>query len=604
VITEDGKLHYLDMEAKSNEKLLRQIQRRSIREHFLPPDKPYYQNAGVDSDIYGLGKTIQYVMSMVNLEPPFTKREEIQFQKIISKCLNQRQRGAYQQVSDIQKHIPIYKTKEVHQRKNQKKILLIFAGAMCLAGAGYMGITTLSGRNAHAALEQNIDPEAALSEDANMQQGEMQGEIKENVLNGTQDGSDVDAMLTTTEAYRELALTYLLELEDGEKSLEYLSMIEEQDTVAEDLSVLVKALLSQKSVNTEELKEHLEHLEKTIPEDNAEKYYWCLVKGYARISLQTEGTADEEEVEEKMEDEEDAAKKVSEEKVADEEVSEENVTDEKDKEEAAKKATEEVSDEEDREEADEKVSEEVSDAAREVIRLGEMYLVFAQKETGTVGYRVDSGVDKDLEETEKEIKQDTEEDANGKEEDKEDVEEKKKAEAEDIDAEDTDEEVDEEEVIEKNKEVDVGMDVEVGADAVINKGIQEVTEAMACAYEQLGKKEKAADMYATVLEITTEIEKREALYKKISMLYESCGQTDQALDICVQGVKDCKDSMELKITHIWLLCKDTAIDRDLCAETIRNYIAEDEEILKNEEFVKLQKEYESRVEGEEVWVGR
>ena len=37
---------------------------------------------------------------------------------------------------------------------------------------------------------------------------------------------------------------------------------------------------------------------------------------------------------------------------------------------------------------------------------------------------------------------------------------------------------------------------------------------------------------------------------------------------------------------------------------IKEYLETDEKILENEAFQKLQKEYEIKVEGEEVWVGR
>ena len=43
--------------------------------------------------------------------------------------------------------------------------------------------------------------------------------------------------------------------------------------------------------------------------------------------------------------------------------------------------------------------------------------------------------------------------------------------------------------------------------------------------------------------------------------------------------------------------------RELCVQTIREYIGRMPEILEKEEFQKLQKEYEIRVEGEEVWIG-
>ena len=56
-------LHFLDMSVESNEKMLVQMNRRSVRENFLPPEVNYYQAASIELDIYGLGRTIQYLLS-------------------------------------------------------------------------------------------------------------------------------------------------------------------------------------------------------------------------------------------------------------------------------------------------------------------------------------------------------------------------------------------------------------------------------------------------------------------------------------------------------------------------------------------------------------
>lgn len=105
------------------------------------------------------------------------------------------------------------------------------------------------------------------------------------------------------------------------------------------------------------------------------------------------------------------------------------------------------------------------------------------------------------------------------------------------------------------------------------------------------------------MELESEEKKREEVYKKMAVLYEACGQKEMALNTCIKGVGELEDSKDLGILHIRLLCKDTAISRELCVQTIREYIGRMPEILEKEEFQKLQKEYEIRVEGEEVWIG-
>lgn len=109
IVTEEKAIYLLDMNAQSNEKQLFLMRRRNIREHFLPAEAPYYQTESISLDIYGLGKTIQYLLSVSDPEPRLTRWEEIRFQKIISKCLNRHSKKTYHQVSEIRRQLPVYR---------------------------------------------------------------------------------------------------------------------------------------------------------------------------------------------------------------------------------------------------------------------------------------------------------------------------------------------------------------------------------------------------------------------------------------------------------------------------------------------------------------
>ena len=106
IVTEDMTLHFLDMSVESNEKMLVQMNRRSVRENFLPPEVNYYQAASIELDIYGLGRTIQYLLSVTDPIPELTRRETVKFQKIISRCLDGHSKRAFKQMFEIQKEIP------------------------------------------------------------------------------------------------------------------------------------------------------------------------------------------------------------------------------------------------------------------------------------------------------------------------------------------------------------------------------------------------------------------------------------------------------------------------------------------------------------------
>lgn len=95
-----------------------------------------------------------------------------------------------------------------------------------------------------------------------------------------------------------------------------------------------------------------------------------------------------------------------------------------------------------------------------------------------------------------------------------------------------------------------------------------------------------------------------AAYEKLARLYEAGGQTDKAIEACIQGIEELDGPESLEIMHIRLLLGDGAAGRDLCAKTMQEYIQQTPEILENEELKKLMEEYGIRMEGEQVWAGQ
>ena len=116
IVGEDGNVSFLDLGVASNEEALQKMRRRNIREYFLPPDEPYYQRASVKLDIYGFGRTLQYLLSEVELEPKLTRIEERKFKKIISRCLERQSKQAFQTISEVQKYLP-----EQNKQKDTKQ---------------------------------------------------------------------------------------------------------------------------------------------------------------------------------------------------------------------------------------------------------------------------------------------------------------------------------------------------------------------------------------------------------------------------------------------------------------------------------------------------
>lgn len=410
VVAEEGKPYFLDLEAGSNEKRLRFMQRRVVRECFLPKEEAYYQKGSTNLDIYGIGKTIQYLLAMAEPEPPLNRREERRFLRIISKCLNYQSRISYQSTADIRRSIPQYKKKSEHMLSIRRTILMAAGAALILAAAW---------RFKEAGDYKDRKTETGLSEvtENDMQKDTHQEGISRDDI-GTEAKGTGSAVFGADwllrgggDAYMELAMAYILDLEDYEKSLYYLEKIREY-APAGDLIELAEALGGETKEEAA-LEESLIRLEDEAAKDSTGQYYRCLIRGYGLLDTER--------------------------------------------------------------------------AAQAVLRLGRL-----------CKGRMDSG----------------------------------------------------------------------------DERWKEVGESMAVAYEKLAR------------------------------LYEAGGQTDEAIEACIQGIGELDGPERLEIMHIRLLLGDGAAGRDLCAKTIQEYIQQTPEILENEELKKLMEEYGIGLEGEQVWAGQ
>lgn len=106
LVTQEDKLLLLDLEAESNEFVLRNMQKRAMRNHFVKPVVNIRDNSRISLDLYGYGKTIQFILANVNVEPSLTKREENRLEKIIGKCLCENQKKQYEDLKQIKKELP------------------------------------------------------------------------------------------------------------------------------------------------------------------------------------------------------------------------------------------------------------------------------------------------------------------------------------------------------------------------------------------------------------------------------------------------------------------------------------------------------------------
>lgn len=119
IISEELKIYLLDPGGKGHEELVHMMQRKMVREHFLSPDNQFYQKSGVDEDIYGFGKSLQYLIASVEVIPSLSMREERKLKKIISKCLNQKSKRSYKTIREISLHFPKPREKKNRIKKSK-----------------------------------------------------------------------------------------------------------------------------------------------------------------------------------------------------------------------------------------------------------------------------------------------------------------------------------------------------------------------------------------------------------------------------------------------------------------------------------------------------
>ena len=284
VVTDEGKPYFLDLDAGSNEKRMHFMQRRIVRACFLPPEEAYYQTGSRELDFYGLGKTFQYLLAAAAPDPSLTLREERRFLKIISRCLNYQSRSAYQSAADIRKNIPRCRKKTERTTASVCRWLLMAAGAAAIL----VGAWTLKVRDGF--MEQ--DMETGLTS-----VGREKGEPKSQGTEETEDDRDPagakaepqEWMPITGEACLELAMAYLLDLNDYEKCLYYLEKIKEY-ALAQNFIEVVEALTG-KPKDPGILMESLHCLEEELEEDEDGRLGLFLIRGYGLMDTEPSAEA-------------------------------------------------------------------------------------------------------------------------------------------------------------------------------------------------------------------------------------------------------------------------------------------------------------------------
>lgn len=296
IVGENQKLYLLDLGSREQDEMLHLMQRRYVRENFLSPDNQYYQKASVQEDIYGFGKTVQYLLSAAEVEPALGKMEEFRLKNMISRCVNRNSKKCYQTVREISDHFPNSRKRSNHRKTPLRKVLVCaviltgFAAAVTQAAGGdsWKQDEQKEGK-VQEGLTDTKDDSSQILEDyrEEMRQKQEQWDIEKQEIEKAH--AERERKLTY-----ELALLYFLELEDYQKCREIIESVEKPEAFAEDFVKLCAFMDDREPLFTEqETEQFLERLKTEIPDLEDVRYNYCVSKGYEKLKekTQTQGEA-------------------------------------------------------------------------------------------------------------------------------------------------------------------------------------------------------------------------------------------------------------------------------------------------------------------------
>ena len=106
LITGEDQVMLLNLEDPKNEFVMKNMQKRSMRHHFVRAVQTFGENSKIAVDLYGLGKTVQFLLACTESLPGFRFWEEYQLTRFIQKCLQTEEKKRYGNLKEALKDLP------------------------------------------------------------------------------------------------------------------------------------------------------------------------------------------------------------------------------------------------------------------------------------------------------------------------------------------------------------------------------------------------------------------------------------------------------------------------------------------------------------------
>lgn len=304
LISEDCSLYYLDMETKSNEDVLEQIRQDPvIRHYFVPAGAIDCRQKDLTEELYGMGKTLQYILSVAYIRPELSKREARKFRKFISRCIDQAGKKEIRDISQLLAYLPessqITGNTAAKTMKLSVKVGIVVAVLLVATGARAWAFKE----------EPPSENYKEVSKEKEKIEKQDSGDNSDAVISKQEeDAKEKEVLLEQAEvAVMKLALNYFLELENPNKALEVLG--ENTEAINTDemkaLACVIQACDNpDENLSSDEdfqiTAQSLEVIERNKETLELGDRVWCLVRGYGTLTEKRKIWETEKEEEEKQ----------------------------------------------------------------------------------------------------------------------------------------------------------------------------------------------------------------------------------------------------------------------------------------------------------------
>lgn len=299
IVGEDRKVYLLDLASKEQEDMMHLMQRRYVRENFLSPENQYYQKSEEKEDIYGFGKTIQYVLSSVELEPKLKFLESVRIQKIITRCLDKQGKKRYQKLSDLSGQFTLSEKRNGSKKIMYAMVALVVTGLLVLSGNRI--VSCISGQSRRQSGQDTKLADTERKEDTKAQAYLEQFQESEERWKTERKELQDESSKREQELLYDLAFVYFSQMKDYEVCSRYLEEMKEPDAFAKDM-VRLCGMMSRadgEENNTEKRTEDeeesvemlLERMRQEIPDEEDERYAECIE--FAKEQLKQEDVVEE-----------------------------------------------------------------------------------------------------------------------------------------------------------------------------------------------------------------------------------------------------------------------------------------------------------------------